>query len=110
VVLDHSCLPIAVAAGAQGEVKVAFGGSNYLVVWGDSRSGIAHIYGARVPPGGQVLDPNGILISAAVGRQDVPAVSFDGVNYLVVWSEDREPLNTFPPSLVGARVRSGGVV
>ena len=79
---------------------VAFDGTNYLVVWTDSREGGPKVYGARVSPGGTVLDQDGFAISAAGGSE--PAVAFDGTNYLVVWSNQA--------SIIGARVDPGGTV
>ena len=79
---------------------VAFDGTNYLVVWTDYREGDPKVYGARVSPGGTVLDQDGFVISAAEGSE--PTVAFDGTNYLVVWSNQA--------SIIGARVDPGGTV
>ena len=62
--------------------------------------GVPKVYGARVSPGGTVLDPDGFAISAVAGSG--PAVAFDGTNYLVVWSNQE--------SIVGARVDPDGTV
>src|SRR5207244_11464457 len=58
--------PINLSFGFQQNLAVVFGGSVYLVVWEDHRFGIGnpHIFGARVTPQGQVLDPDGFLISS----------------------------------------------
>ena len=97
-------LPSALQGGALGGQAqgpgVAFDGTNYLVVWTDSREGGPKVYGARVSPGGTVLDQDGFAISAAAGSE--PTVAFDGTNYLVVWSNQA--------SIVGARVDPGGTV
>jgi hypothetical protein len=67
---------------------VIFGGGNYLTVWmknGDD------IYGARVSSDGTVLDPEGFLIREGPGYlfgTYSPAVSFDGTNYIIAWTED----------------------
>ena len=79
---------------------VAFDGTNYLVVWTDSREGGPKVYGARVSPGGTVLDQDGFAISSAGGAE--PTVAFDGTNYLVVWRNQA--------SIIGARVDPGGTV
>jgi hypothetical protein len=59
---------IAISTTARGEEPaLAFDGTNYLVVWRDSRSdSLGDIYGARVTRGGAVLDTNGFQISTAL--------------------------------------------
>ncbi|UCF79297.1 MAG: T9SS type A sorting domain-containing protein [Candidatus Eiseniibacteriota bacterium] len=67
---------------------VALGSSSHLVVWEDGLFS-ADICGGRVTSDGMALDPEGIPISLGANEQDWPAVAFDGVNYLVVWQDDR---------------------
>lgn len=74
------------AADRQQYPKVAFDGVNYLVVWEDERTGMPEIYGARVSPAGQVLDPDGIAV--APSNPDVemlPAIGSNGSGCLVAW-------------------------
>ncbi len=85
---------------------IAFDGSNYLVVWRDTRSVSWDIYGTRVNPAGAVLDPQGIPISTEESNQSSPSVAFDGANYLVVWLDER----IFPPDIYGSRVNQFGNV
>jgi large repetitive protein len=96
------------APGGQTHAAVAFDGTNYLVVWEDSRSDqFGHdIYGARVTPAGVVLDPGGIAISTTPEYQQVPSVAFDGTNYLVAWTDGR--LNI--ASVWGARITTDGAL
>ncbi|MDY7229175.1 Ig-like domain-containing protein [Hyalangium rubrum] len=84
-VLDPSGFVISNALSHQRYPAVSFDGTNYLVVWEDSRASPLDIYGARVSPAGTVLDPNGFLIFDGANWQEQPAVAFDGTNHLVVW-------------------------
>jgi phosphoribosylformylglycinamidine (FGAM) synthase PurS component len=79
-------------------------------VWQDARGGdnCTDVYGARVTPGGTVLDPSGILITMAGRDQLTPAVGFDGANFLVAWGDNRAAdLNL---DVYGARVTPAGTV
>ena len=106
-VLDPSGIAISTAASHQAFPKLAFDGTNYLVAWGDDRSGASwDIYGARVSPAGAVLDPSGIAISTAAGFQESAALAFDGMNYLVAWSDSRSG----DYDIYGGRVSPAGSV
>jgi len=108
VVLDSTGIAISTAAGYQLDPSVAFDGSNYLVVWSEDRNDpFNDIYGARVDPAGTVLDTGGIAISTAAEYQVDPSVAFDGSNYLVVWSDNR---NDTDYDIYGARVDPAGAV
>lgn len=108
VVLDTAGIPISPPPlGWQSNPEIAFDGANYLVVW-DEYTGYDNdwnIYGARVTPGGAVLDPNGISIAMDPKRQEYPAVTFGGSTYLVVWYDERNGLEIY-----GARVTTSGRV
>jgi len=105
VVLDPYGIPISMAPFVQRNPTLAFGDTNYLVVWRDRRNGIDYdIYGARVDTAGIVLDPYGIPICTASGNQEMPAVTFDGNDYIVVW-HDSSNSNIF-----GARINRAGEV
>lgn len=106
-VLDQFPILVSAAEGHQSYPQVAFDGTNYLVVWEDWRRGVySDIYGARVSTSGTVLDPNGLPITAATDDQTVPAVAFDGENYLVVWQDYRNGSNN---DVYGGRVTPQGV-
>ena len=106
-VLDPAGIAISTAAVEQYRPRIAFDGTNCLVVWYDYRSGSPmDIYGARVSAGGVVLDPAGIAISTAANEQVSPAIAFDGTNYLVVWEDRRSGTS----DIYGARVSVGGSV
>jgi hypothetical protein len=106
-VLDTNGIPISTAANDQYSPAVAHDGTNFLVVWHDSRSGYSDIYGARVSSTGTVLDTGGIPISTATNYQEYPAVTHDGTNFLVVWQDYRSSTNY---DIYGARVSSTGTV
>ncbi len=105
-VLDSTGFPISTASGNQLNPTIAFDGTNYLVVWEDWRNDTSDIYGARVTPGGEVLDLSGIPVSPAQGEQNAPVMAFDGTSYMVVWEDGRNG-NT---DIYGARVTPAGEV
>ena len=105
-VLDPNGIAISTAAYAQSYPAAVSDGTNFLVVWGDGRGGNSDIYGARVTPGGTVLDPDGIVISQAANNQGDPALGFDGANFLVVWEDNRGG----DSDIYGARVNQSGAV
>lgn len=89
-VLVGSPFPISTAAGKQEMGDIAFDGTNFLVVWTDYRSsrgdeGPRYVYGQIVSKSGSLIGPE-IGISTDPGH--MPAIAFDGSNYLVVWVED----------------------
>ena len=101
-------IPIAAAPAQQGIPAVAFDGTNYLVVWQDRRTNdIYDIYGARVTPAGDVLDPDGIPITTAAGDQTATDVAFDGTNFLVTWTDSSPGNGT---DVMGARVTTTGTI
>ncbi len=106
-VLDRNGIPISTATNHQMYPAIAFDGTNYLAVWQDSRnSNFSDIYGARVTQAGTVLDTNGNAISTAIYNQNLPTVTFDGTNYLVVW--ENESNNSY--DIYGAKVNIDGNV
>ncbi len=104
--LDPNGIAISTAADGQWSPGLAFDGTDFLVVWGDRRSGPCDIYGTRVTPAGVVLDSSGIAISTAADDQWSPALAFDGTNFLVVWQDSRSGSH----DIYGTRVTPGGVV
>jgi hypothetical protein len=105
-VLDSPGFVISSSTGNQNHPKAAFDGTNFFVVWDDTRGSSSDIYGARVTPSGQTLDPTGIVISLASGQQTLPAVAFGGGCYVVVWQDDRNGNS----DIYGSRVTASGQV
>lgn len=69
-------------------MSVASDGTDFLVVWGDQRSGNDHVYGARVDGAtGAVLDPGGVPLVTSSEDRAWPTVGFDGQNYVVAWQK-----------------------
>jgi hypothetical protein len=87
-VLDPAGIPVSTASNAEAEPKLAFDGTNYLVVWEDSPGSFPTVRGARVAPNGTVLDPSGIAISPVTQTwETTPSVAFDGTTFMVVWAD-----------------------
>jgi hypothetical protein len=105
-VLDEVGLDLCTAVEDQEEPAIAFDGTNYLVVWTDGRSGSSDIYGSRVAADGQVLDPDGFVISTAVSAQLNPSVAFGDTAYLVTWTDWRDG----NANIYAARVALDGTV
>jgi hypothetical protein len=100
--LDPSALRLSSRTSNVVSPKVAFNGTNYLVVWADHRSPEG-IYGARVAPDGTILDPGGRPLWTGISQ--IPtlelAVASDGENWFVVWIENSLPIS-------GMRIAPGG--
>jgi hypothetical protein len=107
VVLDTAGITISTAADRQLSPAVAFDRENYLVVWEEGLISDRDVCCARVTPAGAVLDPAGLSVSSAVGCQELPAVAFDGENYLAVWQDTRSGVST---DIYGARVTQAGAI
>ena len=88
-VRDSACITVCTEGGVTDFAAVAFDGRNYFVVWEDYRGEGLDLYGARIDTSGAVLDPGGFPIATGTGWQELPAVAFDGTNYLVVWDDNR---------------------
>ncbi|MCE5323730.1 hypothetical protein LLG46_10510 [bacterium] len=105
-IIDVLGIPISTSSGKQLTPDVAWNGTEYLVVWADRRNSLQHIYGCRVRPNGEVLDPQGILLSGSTANQYYPKVASDMSSWLVVWQD------TISTSLdvYGCKVNSDGTI
>lgn len=108
VLIDTNGFAVMAGPELQIEPSICCDGSNYFVVWEDRRTQALGINGARVDTGGTVLDPGGIVISGIANLPEwQPSVTFNGADYLVVWTDDR---NGTYPDIYGARVDPNGTV
>jgi len=105
MVLDST--PITIASHGAWNQRLAFDGTNYLSVWEDFRDSVSQIYGARVTPGGAVLDTAGIAIGTGPHALTCPAITFDGTNFLVVWAQACDSATS---CICGTRVGPSGQV
>ena len=91
VVLDTAGIAISAGEYGQYEPAVAAGNAQFLVAWAASLGhGRCEVRCARLTPGGQVLDSAGILVADDAANCGGLSISFDGVNYLVVWDDARQ--------------------
>jgi len=62
-VLDPEGFGVSGAAGNQVGASIVFDGTSFVVVWAEQEVGVPpSMHGARITPGGTVLDPDGFLI------------------------------------------------
>jgi hypothetical protein len=108
-VLDATGIAVTAAANEQGGPTVTAGAGIYLLGWHDFRAGNFDIYAARVTNAGSVLDPAGLVVSNAADIQELPAVAFDGENFLFVW-QDRRYAAVSEYDILGAFADAGGNV
>ncbi len=108
VVLDTEGIPISTAPDNQYWPGVTWDGLNYFVAWADEREG-GDIYGARVTPGGGVLDPNGIVLALSANNQSDVTIARGEDQYLAVWEDDRADV-WGPTDVYATRLNSSGQV
>jgi hypothetical protein len=107
-VLDPFGIPISTAGGDQRDPRVVANGSQFLVVWDDSRGANLEVYATRVDGNGSVLDPSGIDVSSgATSDQELPAVAWNGSHYLVAWEDFRADVSG---DVEAARLSPSGTV
>lgn len=85
-VMDSGGILLGAGSGCLFPSAVAIN-STLLVVWQHLVTGGYHIKGARVTPGGTVLDSTPLAINNGTGSQRYPRVSTLGTDFMVVWSE-----------------------
>jgi len=78
---------ISLSPAAQLPCGLAFGGSEYLVVWEEPCSDGWRVRGARVSPAGELLDPGGVdLLPEAFPGRTRPTIAHGDGSYLLLWS------------------------
>jgi hypothetical protein len=109
-ILDPRGMPITVATiNSQQTPAVAANSAGFLVAWVDQRDG-SDIYAARLTREGRVLDPAGILVSAARSGQSQVSLASNGSDYFAVWSDSRNQAQEFSTDIYGARITATGAV
>jgi hypothetical protein len=101
--------PISTASGSQYRPDVGYNSTNdeYLVVWGDGRTGNGlDSYGQRVSSGGALVGSE-IPISTAPSHQENPAVTYNSASgeYLIAWEDGR---NFADYDIYGQRMSGNG--
>lgn len=107
-------LPTGFAAASQAAPAAASDGQNLLIAWEefDREKGLTSVLVNLVGPSGPLF-PDGLELYDFPTPQSVPAVGFDGVNYLVVWEDYQRIFGQFVSrnrELVGDRflIAEGG--
>ncbi len=73
--------------GTQYGLAAASDGSGHLVVWSDARRTVDYspdVYAARISPSGELLDPEGFVITPTTANDTRPQVAWNGSSYWVV--------------------------
>ncbi|MFC2172001.1 hypothetical protein ACFLU6_05140 [Acidobacteriota bacterium] len=111
-IIDPGIFLVSDAPENQVRTDIACGGDSCLAVFRDTRADQdgPDIYGCRIHRLSGVLDPNGILITAADNIQTSPRVAFNGQDFLVVWEDARDDPNGLEKDVYGARVALDGTV
>jgi len=109
-VLDPAGILVSNSGNSQKRPRVAFGGGVFLVVWQELSENTEYdIHGVRVTSNGQIMDPEGISISADPHNQVTPDVTYDATNkkFFVVWADFRNKSNY---QIYGARIDINGSI
>jgi hypothetical protein len=108
VVQDPTAIGIATTSRNEQAPAASWDGTSHLVVWEEQHNSTGYdVYGARVSAAGEVRDPTAFAISTAAGDQRWPALSWDGANHFVVWTDRRDGTAS---DIYGARVSDAAVV
>ena len=89
---------------------VAAGNDGFLVVWDGRHTEEIHdpdIHGALLTPDGRLPNPRDLIVSSAAPMQADPALAWNGRDFLVVWTEQRQHREW---DLYAARVSASGAI
>ncbi len=106
IILDPDGFPIITWPSNQGCGDIVYGDPHYFIAWDDMAGGPYHIYGLRLNSDGTVIDTNGIVICRQPGSQTMPAIAFDGTNFMVSWFDNRNS----EYEVYGSLITSSGTV
>ncbi len=107
------------AAFEQGQPEIVRGGSQYLVVWTDYRTGGsnlildeggADIMAARLDAAGALIDTTPIVVNQDAADQTLPRVAWNGTDWLVVWHTQAPTQFFWASGIRAARISASGAV
>jgi hypothetical protein len=107
--LDPAAINCSIAYNDELGASVATDGTVFLVAWHDSRNAATSswdILGARVTAAGELLDPQGLELSAAPNPQFFPSVVYGDGQFLVAWQDFRSGASF---DIYATRVTGAGV-
>jgi len=111
--LSGGVFDISATTNSQDFAGASFDGTNFVVVWSQTASGGADIFGTRVSTTGAVLDTRlvgvatvgGVFINQGANSQEFPSVACSGASCLVTW-QDRRNLATTGFDILGTIVNT----
>lgn len=109
-VTDQSGIRVTTTTGNKTGPKVAFDGTNYFIVWCDTKTDpLGDIYGVRMSKTATRVDASDRVIFAGTSIQDAPDVEWTGENYYVAWQDYRNDA-TSTCDIYFARMRADGTI
>lgn len=105
-VVDRQGLLLSGDKGVQAYPRVASDGSNWLVVWQDTRGSSPDVYGCSVTRDGVVGKAYGL--STRLDNEEMPDVAWNQTSYLVVWRDYRN-FAASGTDIIGGRVARNGI-
>ncbi|AKT40149.1 hypothetical protein [Chondromyces crocatus] len=96
-----------------GDPALAWDGNHAFLAWSDDRHGKylhleASIFAARVTKDAVVLDAEDLLVSRSANAQTTPTLTFDGQDYVLAWSDDRNAITSDHTDIFAGWASPGG--